>query len=291
MKALLLALLMSATAALAQPITLVTTSGAGSNQDTVARAFAPLLAKETGREVIVVNVAGADGLLGLRHFARLPTDGNALLVGGLAIAYNLALRPATDTQELTGFEPVHGLAESRMSVVVAADAPVTDVAGLKQWAASKNGLTAANPAPASSLMVAELDEQLGTRTTLVPYSQTGQGLLDVAAGRVDFTVSVPGNAATAGLISSGRLRVLPGVEVESSRVWSAIFSHAGGTPWGAAVARVVGSSEFESVLAAKSPGSAPFKTTTAFVTKQVARERRMLTTLQASAAASTAAKN
>ena len=86
-------------------VTLVVPFGAGSAADTVARILAGRLSEVLGQQMIVENVVGGGGMVGINRVAKAPADGYQIAFGGrsqlqlasdTARAFVAAARAATD---------------------------------------------------------------------------------------------------------------------------------------------------------------------------------------------------
>src|SRR6516225_3528148 len=82
-----------------RPITLVVPFAAGGSFDVIARVITPRLSEILGQQVIVENVGGAAGIVGVNRVAHAVPDGYSVLLGTVGThAYNPALyrkRPTT----------------------------------------------------------------------------------------------------------------------------------------------------------------------------------------------------
>ena len=63
-----------------RPITLVVPFAPGGNVDAVARILAPELSRRVGQNVVIENVPGAGGTIGMERVARATPDGHTLVV-------------------------------------------------------------------------------------------------------------------------------------------------------------------------------------------------------------------
>lgn len=222
------AMLFASSAFAAQPLTLVTTSGPGSLSDTAARFAAMLLERELSRPVVVDNRPGGLGVVGLRHFWSLPSDGNAILIAGTQLAYVSKAVPQPDFDPMKAFVPLNGLVYTPQQIMVPAASPVRAPADLRALQRSKGVLNGGSSHPSTQTSMGLLDEVLGTKTTIVGYRQATQLASELAGGFIDYTIGGKGNGATAGLIESGHVRVIGnlkdlGVEEFS---WVGLFVHA-----------------------------------------------------------------
>ena len=63
-----------------KPITIVVPAAAGGPTDTVARLMADSMGRTLGQQVLVENVGGAGGTIGMARVAKAPADGYTLAV-------------------------------------------------------------------------------------------------------------------------------------------------------------------------------------------------------------------
>lgn len=226
MKRLLAALLFAVTGAFASPVTIVTTSGPGSLSDQVARHLQPLLAKELGTEVLVVNSPGANGLIGLRAFHQL--QGDHILIGSFAVPFVAKTMPQKDFDPMTDFTPVVGLTHAPMHVLVPASSPAKDMAGLTALSKTKGKLKGGSSHPSANVSMSLLDKTIGMNTEQVNYKQGAQLYAELSSGLLDYTFGGATSAAAA-LIQSGHLRSLGRLDQTGvpDFSWTALFVKAG----------------------------------------------------------------
>ena len=117
-----------------RPIRIVVAFPAGSVTDTLMRHLSEPLARELGQPVIIENRPGGNGVVGTESAARAGTDGHTWCVlsvtnGALApyVVRKLPYDPLSD------FAPIGFLAETAYILVVRADHPARDLAGLSPW--------------------------------------------------------------------------------------------------------------------------------------------------------------
>jgi len=90
-----------------RPITLVVPFGAGGETDTFARSVASELTEVLGQPVIVMNRAGATGIIATEFVARSKPDGYTLIFGTAAThALNLSVYKSLPYDPLKSFEPI-----------------------------------------------------------------------------------------------------------------------------------------------------------------------------------------
>jgi tripartite-type tricarboxylate transporter receptor subunit TctC len=191
-------------------ITLVAPFPPGGPVDTLSRILADGLQKKYSQVVVVENLPGASGNLGIDKVRKAKPDGKTLLVipaGNLTI--NPTLMPNFPFNIERDFVPITMLAKAPNVLVANAQSKVGNVRELIAQAKSKpNQFSYASPGIGSGLHLAgELFKQLTDTDLLhVPYKGTGPALNDVLGGSVPLMFSnLP---AVLGHIRSGKLIAL-----------------------------------------------------------------------------------
>lgn len=232
-------------------IALVVPSAPGGTLDALARFFAQAMSPALGRAVVVENVSGAGGLVGMQRAARAEPDGHTVVFGNMGVmAASVALTPNS------GYDPRRDLAPVGMAAhvpMVLAASPQSGVRDLQELLARirerGEGVTfgTAGLGTTSHLAPALLMHLTGLKATLVSYRGAGPAMNDLAAGVVDAVIDqtvtmIPahrGRTAVA-LAVSGARRVpqIPevptfaeaGVPAFDLVVWNAIAAPRGTPP-------------------------------------------------------------
>jgi tripartite-type tricarboxylate transporter receptor subunit TctC len=191
-----LALLVLAAPAFAQypakPITLVTPFGAGGDSDLAARNLAQAAQKYLGQPVIVVNRAGASGIIGSQSVRTAPPDGYTLL---LARVGSQAITPALDSKtpyKWSDFTFLSVLEFNPFVCVVRSDAPYRTMADLVEAIRKQPGKLAY--ASTGNTTLQYMGPQLpfgvlGLKTDAalhVPYKGSGEATTALMGRQVDF---------------------------------------------------------------------------------------------------------
>jgi tripartite-type tricarboxylate transporter receptor subunit TctC len=191
-------------------VTLVAPFPPGGPVDVLSRILAEGLQKKTGQTVLVENLPGAAGNLGIDKVKRAKPDGKTWLVvpaGNLTI--NPTLMPNFPFNIERDFVPVTMLAKAPNVLVASTAAKLGSLRDLIAQAKARPGtLSYASPGIGSGLHLAGELFKLQTETDLlhVPYKGTGPALNDVLGGTVPLMFSnLP---ATLGHIKSGKLLAL-----------------------------------------------------------------------------------
>lgn len=213
--------------AFAKPLTIVTTSGPGSLSDTAARYFAPLIEKELNRPVVIQNISGANGLVGLSVYSKMPANGDYILIGGTQIAFNAKTQKSLDFNPINDFYPLYGLSYAPQHILVPSNSKIYTFEDLVYFSKSKDGLMGGVSHPSTEMSIRLLDKSADINSTIVNYKQASQLLIDLSESRLDYTISAIGNAASSAYLSSGKLRSivsLKSLDIEEFS-WTAWFIH------------------------------------------------------------------
>lgn len=181
----------------------------GGPMDLLARVIADALVSQ-GRSVVVDNLAGGAGNIGIQQAMRAPGDGSVLLfVPQGNITINATLFPKLPFDWSRDFKPVTLLASTPNLLVVGPSVPATSVQALIDYGKAHPGkLTYASPGIGSSLhLIGELfRRQAGIDVVHVPYKGTTPAMQDVAGGQVDLMFGALPTLQP--YVSGGKLRAL-----------------------------------------------------------------------------------
>jgi tripartite-type tricarboxylate transporter receptor subunit TctC len=214
MRRLLLAVLAFACVAAAQaetnasrPLTIVVPVSAGGPTDAIARTLAARMGAALGQPVVVENVTGAAGNLGVARVARAAPDGSTIVIGLTSThVFNGAIY-ALPFDLLNDFEPIALVATNPQLVVSRLGVPAQDLRELVAWLkANPERATMATIGPGSPAHIAGVLFQRMTDTTFqfVPYRGGAPGMQDLLAGQIDLMIPQPALALPQ--IQSGKIR-------------------------------------------------------------------------------------
>lgn len=174
----------------ARPITLVVPFAAGGATDVISRVVADHMGRTLGQQVVIENVTGAGGTIGVTRVAKSAPDGYTILMGNLGTqAASVGLYPKLAYDPRTDFEPIMNAAATPMLVVAKKDLPVKDfkefITYLKANAAKMNYGTGGVGAT-SHLTCLFLDTLLGVKPQHVPFRGSGPALNAILSGEIDY---------------------------------------------------------------------------------------------------------
>jgi tripartite-type tricarboxylate transporter receptor subunit TctC len=182
-----------------RPVTIVAPFPPGGPSDAVARILSGPLEAALGQPVVIENVAGAGGTIGVGRVARAVPDGYTLLIGQWSTQ---VVNPATyklDYDVVNDFAPVALLAITPQIIIARKDFPARDVHELIAWLkANPDKAQAATVGAAGGAQVAGMyfAQVTGTHFGFVPYRGGAPAMQDLIAGRVDFMFDQAANALT-----------------------------------------------------------------------------------------------
>ncbi len=204
-----------ATPALAQggwmpsrPVRIVAGWPGGGSADASLRLVAPHMQGALGQPVVIENRPGASGSIGAAAVAQAPADGHTLLFDAAGQMSNPFLLRGLSFDYLTAFAPVTVFALLPNLLVVRADHPARDVAGLVAFLRANPGTPYASTGIGivSHLAAVMFLSRAGVGATHVPYRASNQSVPGLLAGETAFTFNTTPLAAP--LVRDGRLRAL-----------------------------------------------------------------------------------
>jgi tripartite-type tricarboxylate transporter receptor subunit TctC len=190
-----------------RPITMIVPYPAGGVFDVLARIMAEPMRGSLGQAVVIENVGGAGGSIGVGRVARAAPDGYTLSFGSdQQFVVNGAVYPL-QYDVVKDFEPVMLLASSPTLIVSKAAVPANDLKELIAWLKANHNKVAQGhngAGGAQHLCGIDLQNTTGTRWQFVPYRGTAPALQDMVGGQIDLMCPSPGSSLA--MVRSGSLR-------------------------------------------------------------------------------------
>lgn len=177
-------------------ITLVMPFAAGGPGDVMARVLAQSMSTTLGQQVMVENVGGAGGTIGVARVAAARPDGYTILLHHIGMATGPAMYANLKYDAITDFEPIGLYADNPMVFVARRDIPAADFKAFAAHAranAAKLTWSHAGIGSASHLCGVLFLSAIGTEIRGVPYRGAGPALNDVISGQIDFMCDQPVN--------------------------------------------------------------------------------------------------
>jgi tripartite-type tricarboxylate transporter receptor subunit TctC len=178
-------------------ITIVVPFSAGGPSDAMARVLAERMQRSLGQTILIENVTGAGGSLGVGRVVRSPADGYTVGFGhlGTNVANGAIYKLGYDL--VTDLEPVVMLPSNPMIIVSKDAVPAKTLQELLAWLKSKpTPPTAGTAGAGSGSHIAGLyfENVTGIKLQYVPYRGTAPALTDLVAGQIDIIVDQTSNS-------------------------------------------------------------------------------------------------
>ena len=231
-----------------RPITLIVPFAGGAAADVMARAMLPHLQAGFGQPVVVLNVPGASGAIGIDRVAKAAPDGYTLVMPGDAgVIVRPSMRPPVPYDPQRDLAPITVVGRTPNVLTIAANLPYRSLADLVADARARPGqLTYAHAGLGTSQHVAAevLKQRGGLEITPVSYAVSSQQLLDVMEARVtmqfgNIIIQTPrlrdGSLRALAVTSAARWPSLPDVPTVAEQgfpdfavmAWYGLFARAG----------------------------------------------------------------
>jgi tripartite-type tricarboxylate transporter receptor subunit TctC len=206
-----------------RPISMIVPASAGGPTDAIARVLAERMGALLGQTIVIDNIAGAGGSIGVGKVARATPDGYTLGIGQWShYVLNGAIYPL-QYDLLKDFAPVSLVVNGPMLLVARKDLPASDLNELVTWLKANPGKASAGtggvgtPPHVAGIFFQKLTD---TSFPFVPYRGAAPAMRDLMSGQIDFMFDQASNVMSqvrAGSIkafaisASARLRQAPGV--------------------------------------------------------------------------------
>jgi tripartite-type tricarboxylate transporter receptor subunit TctC len=198
----LIALLISGGSAFAEnfpshPITIIVPFSAGGPSDAMARILAERMKVRLGEALLIENVTGAGGSIGVGRAVRSPPDGYTISFGhlGTHVANGAIYKLGYDL--VTDLEPVVLLPSNPMIVVSTNAVPAKSLKELIEWLKARPAPATAGTAGAGSgshIAGLYFENVTGIKLQYVPYRGTAPAMNDLIAGQIDVIVDQTSNS-------------------------------------------------------------------------------------------------
>jgi tripartite-type tricarboxylate transporter receptor subunit TctC len=171
-----------------RPITMIVPFAAGGPTDVLARLMAQNMGSSLGQNIIVEDVTGAAGTLGVGRVARAPGDGYTIGIGHWSTHVANGAIYTLPYDLLMDLEPIAPLPANPMLIVSGNALPAKNLKELVTWLKANSSATIGTAGVGSGSHIAGVYFQTfaGTHLQYVPYRGTDPALIDLMAGRIDM---------------------------------------------------------------------------------------------------------
>ena len=190
-----------------KPITMIVPFAAGGPTDALARVLADRMRQTLGETILVENVTGAGGTIGVTRAVKSAPDGYTLSIGHLGKHVINGAMYTLPFDLINDLDPVALVASNPMMIVSKNDVPAKNLKELIAWIKANDGKVTAGTAGVGSgahFSGIFFEQLIGTHLQFVPYRGTGPALLDLVAGQIDIIVDQASNSLPQ--VQAGKIR-------------------------------------------------------------------------------------
>ena len=203
-------------------ITLVSPFPPGGSTDTAARIIAERMRAPLGQSVVVENVGGAGGTIGLARVARAAPDGYTIDIGQWDTHVGAIIYPINfDLQK--DFVPIGLLSVNPQLLIARRGFPADDLRGLVAWMKANPGkATFVDQNAAARLTGILMQQSTGTSVQFIPYRGAGPAMQAMLGAQVDLMVVQA--AVTLPQARAGTVKILANLSPQRSPVVPGVAS-------------------------------------------------------------------
>lgn len=208
----------------AKSIQMIVPVQAGSGADSILRIVANKMAENMKQQIVLENLPGAAGLIGMERAARAPTDGYTIAgVNDGSLVMTPHLYQKVNYDPLNSFEPVSLLAAISWVMITNPSLPTKTVKEFIGLAKTRPGqidyASGGNGSP-QHIAMEVFAVRTGIKLSHVPYRGATQAAFDVIGGQIPCMFSATsivlgnireGKVRALGVASSTRSHLLPNV--------------------------------------------------------------------------------
>lgn len=190
-----------------KPIAMMVPTGAGGPTDTVARLIGESMGRTLGQTIVVENLSGAGGTIGMARVARAAPDGYTIAVWHIAQTTAPALYDGLAYNVVNDFDHIGRITDVPMTLVSKPGLAAKDINELVAWIRKEQDKVTyghAGIGSAAHLCMLMVMKELGVQMTGAAYRGTGPAMNDLLGGQFDIMCDQTTN--TTNQIAEGRIK-------------------------------------------------------------------------------------
>jgi tripartite-type tricarboxylate transporter receptor subunit TctC len=184
---------------------------AGGPSDFVARQIQPDMQKALGQALIVENIGGVGGAMGVQKVLNAPADGYQMTLGSPLELVIAPIALATVKYKPEDMKLVAQMVKAPMVLIARKDLPAQNIDDLIALAGKPGAkeLSFANPGAGSMFHLAaeKMSQQTGIKFLHIPYKGSAPMMGDLMGGQVDLALTIFAGPIP-GMIADGKVKVL-----------------------------------------------------------------------------------
>ena len=181
----------------ARAVTMIVPFSAGGPTDTLGRIMAERMGRALGQTVVVENVTGAAGTIGVGRVARAAPDGYTIGIGHWSTHVVNGAVYQLQYDLVKDFEPVAMIATNPQLLVTKNAVPATNLKELVAWVKANDDKVSAGTAgvgAASHVGGIYFQNLIGARLQFIPYRGAAPALQALMAGQIDLMFDQASNS-------------------------------------------------------------------------------------------------
>ena len=192
-----------------RPITFIVPFAAGGATDVLARILAERMRVTLGETILVEDVTGAAGSIGVTRAVRSPPDGYTLSVGTLTTHVLIGALYQLPFNLLTDLAPIAEIGNEPLLICIRNSLPAKNLLEFISWLKENpDKANAGIPGAGSTGNLAGLAFQkaTGTKFQFISYRGDGPAVQDLVAGNIDLMIEPSSNSVAQ--VQAGTIRAL-----------------------------------------------------------------------------------
>jgi tripartite-type tricarboxylate transporter receptor subunit TctC len=192
-----------------RPITIIVPFAAGGATDVLARILADRMRGSLGQPLLVEDVTGAAGSIGVTRAVRSPPDGYTLSVGTLTTHVLIGALYQLPFNLLTDLAPIAEIGSEPLLICIRNSLPAKNLVEFIAWLKENpDKANAGIPGVGSTGNLAGLAFQkaTGTKFQFISYRGDGPAVQDLVAGNIDLMIEPSSNSVAQ--VQAGTIRAL-----------------------------------------------------------------------------------
>lgn len=186
-------------------VNMIVPFSAGGGNDTFVRALQPLLEEQLGESLVIRNIAGGGGAVGMSRAVASEPDGYTLLAASNAMLTLEAMGNVPFTHD--DFDFIAKVVDEPYILAVGEESPYEDLDSLVEAASDSSIKVGSSGVGSSAYITANaIANRTGAKLNLIPYPGGSEAISAAMGGHVDAVVL--GGAELRSALESGRLEAL-----------------------------------------------------------------------------------
>ncbi len=180
-----------------RPITVVVPFAAGGSGDTILRLLGDHMRTSLGQTIVVENVGGAAGSIGVGRVARSAPDGYTISYGNWPTHVLNGAIYSLPYDAVNDFEPITLVSVESIAIVGKKSLPADDLGGLIAWLKANPGKASAGttgPGGVGHVIGVFFQKETGTQFGFVPYRGVSLAMQDLISGHIDIMFDTAANS-------------------------------------------------------------------------------------------------